>query len=82
MKMRQIGIHLGQVHKFREVLEDHYSPIDEIKRPKHTRPYLFKRRIEKLRFHEQEAARLYEEGILKWFDSAARKAAQERKKED
>ena len=59
MKIFEIGRHTDQIHKIREMLGDHNSSVGRIKR-KGMRPYLFARRIKKLRHHEKELKKMLE----------------------
>ena len=74
MKTWEIGRHLEQVHKNRELCGgDHVTPVDQMVRPPGIKKYLWEARIRKIKKHEQAATRKLEEGLLAYIKTKKRK---------
>ena len=73
--MKQAGFHginyaLEQAARNRELIGDHYTPVDELVRPHHSKvkKYLWERRVARIKKHEERAAMLLREGLIKYMN--------------
>ena len=68
--MHGINYSLEQVAKNRELIGDHYTPVDELVRPHHSvvKRYLWEARVARIRKHEKRAADLFKAGLIKYMD--------------
>ena len=66
MKTTQIARHMRRATEIRTQMGDHVSLWFEIRRPPGMKKYLFRRRIAKLRHHEEKAEELLEQGLRQY----------------
>ena len=66
MRSWEIGQHIAQLHRFRETVGDHMSPVDSIVRPPGMKKYLFEARIANIKRLESLIRQKLAEDSEKW----------------
>ena len=68
MNMRKVEGHLKQIHSLRELLKDHTSPVDKIRRPEGMRRNRFRQRIKRLKVQEAGLQSAFGDGMRKFIN--------------
>ena len=66
MRSWELGVHITQLHRFRETVGDHMSPADSIVRPPGMKKYLFEARIANIKRLESLIREKMAEDSHKW----------------